>query len=201
VDDPTLRTFEGHTLVGNYEVDEEGVRGAAVSAIENGVLKTFLLGRDPIRDVPESNGHGRAAAATPPGPSLGTLILKSSQSLTPEDLKKKMVDLLRQQGKPYGYLVKTFGPGFSPRLLYRVWEKDGHEELVRGAVFEELDTRELRNDLIAVGNDFLVSNRWSAVPATVINPSMLFDELEVKRADLSKEKLPEYPPPDLSASH
>jgi TldD protein len=201
VDDPTLRTFEGHTLVGNYEVDEEGVRGAAVSAIENGVLKTFLLGRDPIRDVPESNGHGRAAAATPPGPSLGTLILKSSQSLTPEDLRKKMIDLLRQQGKPYGYLVKTFGPGFSPRLLYRVWEKDGREELVRGAVFDELDTREMRNDLIAVGNDFLVSNRWSAVPATVINPSMLFDELEVKRADLSKEKLPEYPPPDLSASH
>ena len=82
-----------------------------------------------------------------------------------------------------------------------MWEKDGHEELVRGAVFDELDTRELRNDLIAVGNDFLVSNRWSAVPATVINPSMLFDELEVKRANLSKEKLPEYPPPDLPATH
>ena len=201
VDDPTLPQFGGHSLVGNYEVDEEGVRGAPVQAIENGVLKTYLLGRDPIRDVPESNGHGRGAPGAPPAPSIANLILKSSQSLTPEELKKKMADLCRQQGKPYGYLVRTFGPGFTPRLLYRVWEKDGHEELVRGAVFDELDTRELRNDLIAVGNDFLVSNRWGAVPVSVINPSMLFDELEVKRADLSKEKLPEYPPPALSVAH
>src|SRR5437762_10748532 len=28
-----------------------------------------------------------------------------------------------------------------PRLLYRVWVKDGHEELVRGATFADLDTR------------------------------------------------------------
>ena len=32
-------------------------------------------------------------------------------------------------------------PGYSPRLLFRVYEKDGHEELVRGAEFDELDTR------------------------------------------------------------
>lgn len=199
VDDPTLRSFEGRTLVGSYDVDDEGVRGSRVSVIENGVLKTYLLGRMPIRDVPESNGHGRAAPMAPPGPSLGNLILKTPQALTPDELKKKMLDLCRQQGKPYGYVVKTFGPGFTPRLLYRVWEKDGHEELVRGAVFDELDTRELRNDLIAVGNDPLVSNRWGAIPITVINPSMLFDELKVRRADLSKDKLPEYPPPPFSS--
>jgi hypothetical protein len=35
------------------------------------------------------------------------------------------------------------------------------------------------------------------VPETIIAPSLLFDELEVKRADTSKEKLPEYPAPDL----
>jgi hypothetical protein len=35
------------------------------------------------------------------------------------------------------------------------------------------------------------------VPETIICPSLLFDELEVKRADTSKEKLPEYPAPPL----
>jgi predicted Zn-dependent protease len=199
MDDPTMRAFDGHSLVGSYDVDDEGVRGERVAAVENGVLKTYLLGRAPIRDVPDSNGHGRAAPTAPPGPSVGILTLKSSQSLAPGELKKKLAEICRQQGKPYGYLVKTFGPSLTPRLLYRVWENDGHEELVRGAVFDELDTRELRNDLVAVGNDFVANNHWKAVPTTVINPSLLFDELVVKRADLSKEKLPEYPPPALSA--
>ena len=32
---------------------------------------------------------------------------------------------------------------------------------------------------------------------TVISPSILFDEIEVKRTDAKNAKLPEYPPPDL----
>jgi len=50
---------------------------------------------------------------------------------------------------------------------------------------------------LAVGNDPLVSNRSGGVPTTIICPSLLFDELEVKRADTSKDKLPEYPAPPL----
>jgi hypothetical protein len=78
-----------------------------------------------------------------------------------------------------------------------VYAKDGHEELVRGAVFSELDLRALRSDLIAVGNDPLVSNRIGGAPTTIISPSLLFGELEVKRADTSKDKLPDYPAPPL----
>jgi TldD protein len=107
------------------------------------------------------------------------------------------MDLCTQEGKPFGYRVETLA-GYDPRLLYRVYAKDGREELVRGAMFDELDTRTLRNDLIAVGNDLLVSNREGIVPSTVIAPSMLLDELEVKRTDAKNSKLPEYPPPDLT---
>ncbi len=109
-----------------------------------------------------------------------------------------MIEMCRNQGRPYGYYVETLGPGLTPRLLYRIWEKDGHEELVRGAVFNELDVRTLRNNLAAAGNDPLVSNRPGGLPSSVISPSILFDELEVKRADASKDKLPEYPPPPLT---
>jgi len=107
------------------------------------------------------------------------------------------MQMASEESKPYAYRVETLGPGNSPRLLYRVYASDGREELVRGAVFNELDVRALRNDLIAVGNDPLVSNRMGGVPQTIICPSLLFDELEVKRADTSKEKLPEYPAPAL----
>jgi TldD protein len=197
VDDPTMKDFHGKSLVGSYAVDNEGVKAQAVTAVENGTLANYLIGRQPIRDFPASNGHGRAAPGSFPGPSLGVLLVKSSEAQSAEELKKKVIQMVTDQGKPYGYRVETLGPGNSPRLLYRVYAKDGHEELVRGAVFNELDIRTLRSDLIAVGNDPLVSNRAGGAPTTIISPSLLFDELEVKRADTSKDKLPDYPAPPL----
>jgi TldD protein len=197
VDDPTLKVFQGKSLVGSYAVDSEGVKAKAVNAIENGMLANYLIGRQPIRDFSTSNGHGRAAPGNFPGPSLGVLLVKSSEAQSPEELKKKVIQMVTDQGLAYGYRVETLGPGNAPRLLYRVYAKDGHEELVRGAVFSELDIRAVRSDLIAVGNDPLVSNRIGSAPTTIISPSLLFDELEVKRADTSKDKLPDYPPPPL----
>jgi TldD protein len=197
VDDPTMKDFQGKSLVGNYAMDSEGVKAQAVNVIENGTLTNYLVGRQPLRDIPSSNGHGRAAPGSFPGPSLGVLLVKSSEAQAPETLKQKVIQMVKDQDKPYGYRVDTLGPGNSPRLLYRVYAKDGHEELVRGAVFNELDIRAVRNDLIAVGNDPLVSNRAGGAPTTIICPSLLFGELEVKRADTSKDKLPDYPAPPL----
>ena len=198
VDDPAMRDFQGKSLVGNYTVDSEGVKAQPVTSIENGVLTHYLLGRQPLRDFPASNGHGRAATGSFPGPSFGVLLLRSSEAQSPVELKKKVMQMVADQGQPYGYRVETLGPGNSPRLLYRVYPKDGREELVRGAVFNELDTRALRMDVIAAGNDPLVNNRPGGVPTTVISPSLLFGELEVKRADTSKDKLPDYPPPSIT---
>lgn len=197
MDDPTLKEFHGKKLLGNYGVDSEGVKAQAVTIVDAGVLENYLLNRQPIRDFPSSNGHGRSSPGTNPQPAIGTLIVKSSEPVAADELKKRVLQMATEQSKPYAYRVETLGPGNSPRLLYRVYAKDGHEELVRGAVFNELDVRALRNDLIAVGDDPLVSNRTGGIGQTVIAPSLLFDELEVKRADTSKEKLPEYPAPGL----
>jgi TldD protein len=198
VDDPTMKTFRGKTLVGSYEIDEEGVRVAPLPVIKEGMLVQYLLGREPIRDFGDSNGHGRAAPGQPPSPTIGNLILQAKDTSSPDELKKKLMEMCKEQNKPYGYYAETL-VGSNPRLLYRVYVSDGHEELVRGAVFDELDTRTLRNDLVAAGNDPLVSNREGAVPTTVISPSILFDELEVKRTDKKNAKLPEYPAPDLTS--
>ena len=66
MDDPTLKTFNGRTLVGHYIFDDEGVRVAPIDVIKEGILASYLVGRMPIRDFPESNGHGRAAPGQPP---------------------------------------------------------------------------------------------------------------------------------------
>lgn len=195
VDDPSMKAFEGHSLAGSYEVDEEGVKAMPVTLIKNGVLESYLMGRQPIRDFLTSNGHGRAGPGETPSPSTGNLFVRTSQSYTREELKKKLIELCNARGLAFGFFAETLDPGFNPRLLYRVWAKDGREELVRGAVFNELDTRALRNNLIAAGNDSEVSNRPAAVPSAIISPSILLDEVEVRPADASKDKLPEYPVP------
>jgi TldD protein len=199
IDDPTLASINGTSLMGKYDVDDEGVKATPVSVIENGKLVNYLMGRAPIRDFATSNGHGRARLPQGgPAPSLGTMIVRASESLSPEELKKKLIEICQQRELPFGYYVETMGPQRAPRLLYKIWVKDGHEELVRGAVFGDLDTRSLRNDLIAAGNDVNVENHPLNIPYSIVTPSILFDELEVKRANANKDKLPDYPAPAVA---
>jgi predicted Zn-dependent protease len=201
-DDPTVAEVKGQSLLGHYDIDDEGVRAQKVPLVEHGKLMNYVIGREPIRDFPKSNGHGRARLmAVGQGAGLGNLIVHTAEPLSREKLKQKLMDLCRQRELPYGYYVETMGPQRSPRLLFKVDAKDGHEELVRGAAFGDLDSRALRNDLIAAGDDVNVENRVLNVPHSIVNPSILFDELEVKRANTSKDKLPEYPAPTVSAGH
>jgi predicted Zn-dependent protease len=199
VDDPTMDIFGGHGLGGSYKVDDEGVRAAPVTVVDKGTLVNYLIGRVPIRDFPASNGHGRASGSGNTAPAPGNLFFRASRTSTREELKKQLLDECRTRGLKYGYYVDTLGPRLAPRMLYRVWTDDGHEELVRGAVFNELDIRALRSDLVAAGDDPLVSNRTGLPFMTIVAPSVMFDELEVKRADNTNEKLPDYPAPALTA--
>jgi hypothetical protein len=197
-DDPTMASISGQPLFGNYSLDDEGVKAQRVSLIQKGVLVSYLIGRQPIRDFPASNGHGRASANMAATPYPGNLIL---QSLSPEpdaDLKKKLIELCKNRDLPYGLYVEALGPRLEPRLLYRVWTKDGHEELVRGGVFGDLDVRALRSQLAAAGTTPALDNRPEPVWFSVASPALLFDELQVKRTQASKQKLPEYPAPALS---
>jgi TldD protein len=127
------------------------------------------------------------------------LIVSSAQPLSDAALKDKFFDLCRKRDLAYCYSVETFGPKLMPRLLYKVWVKDGHEELVRGASFGDLDPRALRGDLVAAGDDIYIDNRPTLVPPSIVAPSILFDELVVKRANTNKERLPEYPAPTVGA--
>jgi predicted Zn-dependent protease len=198
-DDPTISMISGQPLFGRYSLDDEGVRAQRVSLIQKGQLVSYLVGRQPIRDFTTSNGHGRAAAAAAPSPHPGNLVLQSTDPQPDTELKKKLIELCRNRDLPYGLYVETMGPRLEPRLLYRVWTKDGHEELVRGGVFGDLDIRSFRSDLLAAGTTPAVDDRSEPVWFSVVSPALLFDELQVKSTQSTKQKLPEYPAPALSA--
>jgi predicted Zn-dependent protease len=103
-----------------------------------------------------------------------------------------------------------------PLLVYRVNVDDGKESLVRGARLTGLTIRAMRN-IAGIGSDATAFNFTqsqqagfagtalaafgtadSGVPATVIAPSLLFDDVEVHGARGEPERLPLVPPPPLN---
>jgi hypothetical protein len=194
VDDPTMHTFEGQSLLGSYAVDDEGVAVAPVTLVKDGELVNYDIGREPVKDFPASNGHGRAGLVQGARSRAGVVIVKSSQNLTAEQMRAKLVALAKDKGQDV-YEVETLGGGeLTPRLLYRV-SPDGKRMLVRGATFDDLDQRALRADIIAVGGKPWVAQTTGPIPETTIVPEILFDDITVKRAVQEQQKVPYYAPP------
>ncbi|HEV2646269.1 MAG TPA: metallopeptidase TldD-related protein [Acidobacteriaceae bacterium] len=192
-DDPLTSTFAGQSLLGAYTIDDEGTPAQKVDLVTDGKLQAYLTDRTPIRDFPTSNGHGRAAVAQAAHAQQSVTLFKSSEPLSAEAINARLLALAKEQNRDV-YFVETLGGPLAPRLLYLV-HPDGTRKLVRGAVFDELDNRTLRSGILAAGSDARVANNLAAVPTTTIAPSLLFDDIEVKRATEQQQKLPYYPPP------
>jgi predicted Zn-dependent protease len=198
-DDPGLKSFDGRGLAGSYDMDDEGVPAQAVKLIAAGRLENYLMGRQPVRDFPQSNGHGRAGIAALPRPVIGVLKVSAREGLTDEELNRKLLDLARDQGLKNAYYVETMGGELTPRLLYRVsldGPQAGQRELVRGAVLDDLDQRTLRSGVAAAGKKLWVANYFGDVPETVLAPALLLNDITVRRANKKNDKLPFYPPPE-----
>ena len=195
VDEPGLKNFNGKGLLGAYSIDDEGVPAQAVKLVEAGRLENYLIGRQPVRDFPQSNGHGRAGVTGAARPMIGVLKITAENGLSDAELNQKLLDMAKDRGLPSVYFVQTLGGPGNPRLLYRV-TPDGKRELVRGAVLADIDDRALRSSIEAAGKDLWVANSFGDPPVTVLAPALLFDDATVRRANEKNEKLPFYPPPE-----
>lgn len=193
VDDPSLKTYNGKSLIGAYDIDDEGVPAQSVKLIDDGRLNHYLIGRQPVRDFPQSNGHGRAGITGPARPNIGVLKITANNGFSSDDLNKKLLDMAKDRGVAGVYYVQTLG-GDRPHLLYRI-TPDGKRQLVRGAVLGDIDQRALRSSVEAAGKDLFVANYFGDVPTSVLAPALLFDDVTVRRANQKNEKLPFYPPP------
>ena len=196
VDDPRMTSFKGRTLIGAYQVDDEGVPAQAVELVNHGKLVNYLVGRTPVRDFPVSNGHGRAAPGQGPRAAAAVIYVKALNPVPVAELHNKLVAMAKEQGRDV-YEVEAIGGDLAPRMLYRV-HPDGSRQLVRGAIFDELDNRSMRSDILAAGDDAVVNNTIGQLPETTIAPSLLFGDIGVKRATEEQQKLPYYGPPDAT---
>jgi predicted Zn-dependent protease len=194
VDDPLMKVWDGRNLIGAYAVDDQGVPAQAVKLVTAGRLENYLVGREPVRDFPNSNGHARAALMGPPRPSIGVLKITAANGVSDEELNQKLLALGKDRDLKSVYFVQTMGGATTPRVLYRV-SLNGKRELVRGAELDDLDQRALRSSIEAAGKDLWVTNYLGDVPETVLAPALLLNDATVKRANEKHEKLPFYPAP------
>jgi TldD protein len=193
VDDPTMKSFEGKSLLGAYKIDDEGVPVAPLIIVDHGKLVNYLVNREPVKDFPASNGHGRAALGQAVHSKAGVTIVKPATTLSDAEMHARLLELAKEQARDV-YEVETLGGELAPRLLYRV-SPDGKRTLVRGAAFDELDQRAIRSGMIAAGGKPYVAQTLGPVPQSTIVPALLFGDIGVKRANEEQQKLPYYPPP------
>jgi TldD protein len=145
---------------------------------------------------------------------------KLSYCIVVREMDNPSVSLLNRDD--FSELLASFGGGAGtgdrlPLIVYKIYPEDGREEMVRGARIIGLNTRMLRN-LGGIGNDDFVYNYMQSqesgfagtalgafgsarlgLPASLVAPSLLFDELEVRGARGEPKRLPLLPAPSLTA--
>jgi predicted Zn-dependent protease len=210
--DPTVKKAGDVELMGHYLYDDQGVRAQRVTVVDDGVLKTFLLDRAPLKSFPRSNGHGRAEPGFLPVSRQSNLQVESSQSVSREQLMNQLRDEARRQGKPFGLLFENIEGGFTttgrgspnafnvlPNVVYRIYTDGRAPELVRGvdligtplAAFGKIIATDDRIDVF----NGVCGAESGGVPVSASSPSLLVSEVEVQKKIQSQETRPILPAP------
>jgi predicted Zn-dependent protease len=214
-DDPTIASLNKTLVNGFYRFDDQGVLAQRASLVDAGVLKGFVMSRDPLIGFPESNGHGRHEPGLPAVSRQGNLVVEASRSVPDAQLKAMLIEEIKRQRKPYGMMFTDISGGFTntqrflpqsfkvnPVMAYRVYP-DGREELVRGVDIEGTPLIAL-GSILAAGRTVEVFNGMCGaesgwVPVSASAPSLLLSQLEVARSDAAiGSSSPTLPPPSIT---
>jgi len=212
IDDPTTRELAGIKLAGAYDFDNEGEPAQRVAVITDGVLQNFLMSRMPVKNFSQSNGHGRNQPGRMPTGRQGNLIVTSTKTVPEAEMRQKLIDEVKKQGKPYGLYFDDIQGGFTlttralpqafqvlPVLVYRVYADGRPDELVRGVDIVGTPLAALTR-ILTTGDQPKVFNgvcgaESGQVPVAAVAPSMLFSEMEVQKRGHEHERPPLLPPP------
>ena len=210
--DPTRHSIGGEDLYGWYDYDDEGVKARPVLAVENGVLKTFLMSRSPIQGFDHSNGHGRRQPGLEPVSRQSNLIVESSKAVPEAALRQMLIDEVKRQNKPYGLYFRDITGGFTttqraglqafkviPVIVYRVYADGRPDELVRGADIVGTPLASF-SKIIATGDKSEVFNGYcgaesGSVPVSAVAPPILVSEIEIEKKAKSNNRPPLLPEP------
>lgn len=210
-DDPLQDSADGLRLCGYAPVDDEGVPARRISVVEKGVLKDLPLGRAPARGLQGSNGHARASLSHIPSPRAANLFVEAEGGLSPGALRAELLRRAADFGLPYAVVVRRLagmsemqdGDLLAPPAFALKLYPDGREEPLRGAVFDGVTMRALR-DVAAAGDRRHVYNYMQpgpygavddSVPASIVHPDVLVTEMELTPDEREPDRDPVLPSP------
>jgi TldD protein len=211
-DDPTIHELGGVKLAGSYDFDNEGEPAQRVDVIKDGVLQKFLMSRMPIKNFSQSNGHGRNQPGRMPTGRQGNLIVTSTKTVPELEMRQRLIDEVKKQGKPYGLYFDDIQGGFTltqralpqafqvlPVIVYKVYADGRPDELVRGVDIVGTPLAALTR-ILTTGDQQHVFNgvcgaESGQVPVAAVAPAMLFSEMEVQKRAHEHERPPLLPPP------
>lgn len=212
VDDPTMARLNKDVLLGSYPFDDEGVPSQRVTLVDHGVLKNFEMSRQPLKDFPVSNGHGRRQIGAQPVSRQGNLIVESSHKVSNAELRRMFIEEIKKQGKPFGLLIDDIAGGFTftgraqvqafqvePLVVYKVYADGRPDEMVRGVNIVGTPLLSLTK-IVATGDTTEVFNGYcgaesGSVPVAAAAPALLINEMEVSKKETSTDRPPILPPP------
>ncbi|HYP09605.1 MAG TPA: metallopeptidase TldD-related protein [Bryobacteraceae bacterium] len=213
--DPTKKTLAGTDLNGWYDYDDEGVKARPVRVVENGILKTFLMSRSPIKGFSQSNGHGRKQAGLEPVSRQSNLIVESSKQVSSQQLREMLIAEIKRQGKPHGFIFEHVTGGFTttgrsgfqsfkvlPLVVYRIYADGRPDELVRGVDIVGTPLSSFArimatSDKLEVFNGYCGAESGS-VPVSAVSPAILVSELEIQKKEKGRDRPPLLPAPSIS---
>jgi TldD protein len=141
-------------------------------------LKTFLMSRSPLKDIPNSNGHGRRQAGAEVVARQSNLFVESSKTVPEAELRKMLLEELKRQGKPWGLYFSQVTGGYTttarrglqaftviPLIVYRVYADGKPDELVRGVDIVGTPWRASRRSSLPP------TNRKCSTASAALNPA------------------------------
>lgn len=205
--DPGMENWQGQYLVGEYEFDDQGMKGQRVEVVENGVLKNFLLSRRPMKEFKNSNGHGRAQSGYAPVSRQSNLIVESTRAISEDQLRKRLIKACKKQNKEYGYYFKevigglTFTDRYNanvfnvnPTEVYKIYIDGRPDELVIGV--ELIGTPlTMFSNIKAAGTVRGVFTGFCGaesghIPVSTIAPAIFVEKIETQKTPEYDSKLP-----------
>jgi TldD protein len=211
-DDPTMKTIGKEVMIGYYPFDDEGTPAERVTLVDKGILRNFEMSRQPLTEFPHSNGHGRRQIGAQPVSRQGNLIVQSSLMVTNAELRKKLIEEIKRQGKTFGLLIDDIAGGFTftgrgqpqafqvqPLVVYKVFADGKPDQLVRGVDIVGTPLVSLTK-IMATGDTPEIFNGYcgaesGSVPVAAVAPAILISEMEVQKKESSTDKPPILPPP------
>jgi TldD protein len=215
--DPTQKQAAGIDLNGWYQYDDEGVLGRPVLAVQNGILRNFLMSRSPIQGFDHSNGHGRRQPGLEVVSRQSNLIVTSTRSVSDQQLRQMLIDEIKKQNKPYGLYFDNITGGFTttqrggsqsfkviPLIVYKIYADGRPDELIRGADLVGTPLASFAK-ILATGDKQEVFNGYcgaesGSVPVSAVSPAILISEMEIEKKDSGQDLLPLLPSPLVSGA-